>query len=215
MNHAKIGQLRTPIHTFFHGQDGWKKSFWDNRAKNAGWMEIEVQEVLFNAARLADDGLVVEIGSYQGLSTANMAAGRKLREKTDKQKMFAIDPFCDEFDKGGTNNRDHFQPIFEENMRRCDVLDMINIICALSKDVHGQFQPNSIEVLFVDGDHTYEGIRADYDNYIDKLMFEGLVMFHDAPFEGPTKFLNELEKDNRVVRVLEQNSMRGYLKIVK
>jgi predicted O-methyltransferase YrrM len=37
----------------------------------------------------------------------------------------------------------------------------------------------SIELLFLDGDHSYDGVKADFDMYVPLLAPEGLVAFHD------------------------------------
>ena len=213
MDALQISYLRTPLTQFFSNAAGWGKAFLDNCNNNAGWMEPETREILFNTARLAADGLVVEIGSYQGLSTAYMAAGRKLRATSGMQKMYCIDPFCDKDDTGGTNNRTDFYPIFIENMKRCQVDDMINPVVATSTEVVDLFNDQSIEVIFIDGDHTAEGVQSDFDHYFPKVMVGGIMMFHDAAFEGPAKLLSALDKDVRVQRVIAQNSMVGFLKV--
>ena len=37
----------------------------------------------------------------------------------------------------------------------------------------------SIDLLFIDGDHTYEGVRADFEQYSPLVTPGGMVMFHD------------------------------------
>lgn len=36
-----------------------------------------------------------------------------------------------------------------------------------------------IDCLFIDGDHTYEGVRSDYEMYSDLVRPGGLIAFHD------------------------------------
>jgi len=38
----------------------------------------------------------------------------------------------------------------------------------------------TVDVLHIDGDHTYEGVRADYDNYKDLVRPGGMIVFHDV-----------------------------------
>jgi cephalosporin hydroxylase len=40
------------------------------------------------------------------------------------------------------------------------------------------------DVLFIDGDHTYEGVEADFRNYVDLAKPSGLVVFHDTQLDG-------------------------------
>lgn len=62
---------------------------------------------------------------------------------------------------------------------------MIHLIRADSKDpktikqlleILGQ---TKIDLLFIDGDHTYEGVKADFQNYSPMVSKGGMVVFHD------------------------------------
>jgi hypothetical protein len=69
-----------------------------------------------------------------------------------------------------------------------------------------------IDVLFIDGDHSYEGVKKDFELYSTILSKNGIIMMHDTDenylnnliisedakkhynkFEGPSKFLKELQ----------------------
>lgn len=41
-----------------------------------------------------------------------------------------------------------------------------------------------IDLLFIDGDHSYEGTRADYRNYLPFMGDGGMVVFHDVNPNG-------------------------------
>jgi hypothetical protein len=72
-----------------------------------------------------------------------------------------------------------------------------------SYDVHSQFVNESVDFLFIDGDHTYDAVRQDYELYFPKIRKGGLIFFHDsrmnrggAPFHvGSSKFVDELIDD--------------------
>lgn len=60
------------------------------------------------------------------------------------------------------------------------------------------------DVLFIDGDHRYEGVKADYENYKSMVNKGGIIIFHDinvhpAPTEswqlpvGVNQLWNELQ----------------------
>jgi predicted O-methyltransferase YrrM len=42
-----------------------------------------------------------------------------------------------------------------------------------------------IDFLFIDGDHTYKGVKADYDNYAPLVGPGGMVVFHDVCLHPP------------------------------
>lgn len=57
------------------------------------------------------------------------------------------------------------------------------------------FQDKSIDLLHIDGNHYYEYICADYNNYKDKLSDKSVILFHDVnwPDFGTFQFWNEIK----------------------
>jgi len=75
-------------------------------------------------------------------------------------------------------------------------------------------QDIKIDFLFIDGDHTYEGVKKDFDLYSTILSDNGLICIHDTDkrfeneliisedakkdyykFDGPSILIKEIEKD--------------------
>jgi predicted O-methyltransferase YrrM len=42
------------------------------------------------------------------------------------------------------------------------------------------FKGQQIDMLFIDGDHTYEGVKMDWEMYSQLVRPGGLVVFHDV-----------------------------------
>lgn len=69
-----------------------------------------------------------------------------------------------------------------------------------SYDVHTRFEDESIDFIFIDGDHTYEAVKRDYELYAPKIKSGGLIFFHDSRMNrgganfhvGSSKFVDEL-----------------------
>lgn len=40
--------------------------------------------------------------------------------------------------------------------------------------------PEPLDILFIDGDHRYAGVKADYERHADSVKDGGIVMFHDT-----------------------------------
>lgn len=45
--------------------------------------------------------------------------------------------------------------------------------------VHKEVGPGTIDLMFIDGDHTYEGVKADFYNFSPLVKKGGYVAFHD------------------------------------
>jgi cephalosporin hydroxylase len=53
--------------------------------------------------------------------------------------------------------------------------------------IHSLLDGRDLDLLFVDGDHTYEGVRQDFNDYSPLVRPGGLVAFHDIVPGGPGK----------------------------
>ena len=55
----------------------------------------------------------------------------------------------------------------------------------------------TIDFLFIDGDHTYEGVRMDYEMYSPLVTPGGMIGFHDIAYtEGVTRLWNEVKANS-------------------
>lgn len=52
-----------------------------------------------------------------------------------------------------------------------------------------------IQVLFIDGDHSYEGVKADWDNFSPFVKEGGWILFHDCDETSPgvVKLFDEID----------------------
>jgi predicted O-methyltransferase YrrM len=139
---------------------------------NKHWsVEATNCEVLYMVA-CTSKGLVVEIGSHYGRSTACLAMG--VEEANTGSNVIAIDPW---------EHKPQMYPEFIENIRRANLSETVLPIRGRSHDVflnRAQYPILSIpiNILFIDGDHLYDGIKADLE-WIDLVEVGGLVIFHD------------------------------------
>ena len=91
------------------------------------------------------------------------------------------------------------------------------LIKSTSEDAYYNFfvlQDIKIDFLFIDGDHSYEGVKKDFELYSKLLNENGVIMIHDTDsnyetnliisedakkdhygFDGPAKFVKELQKN--------------------
>lgn len=59
-----------------------------------------------------------------------------------------------------------------------------------------------VDFLFIDGDHTYEGVKKDFEMYSPLVKDGGIIVFHDIAVHPPEKncdvhkFWEEIKKEN-------------------
>ncbi len=54
--------------------------------------------------------------------------------------------------------------------------------------VHRVLGGRKVDFLFIDGDHSYEGVKQDFENYIGFLNDAGIIAFHDINPDYQTRF---------------------------
>ena len=75
-----------------------------------------------------------------------------------------------------------------------------------------QFTEN-YDLAFIDGDHSYEGVKADFENLMPHLTHGAVILFHDAvsgafgTCPGVQRFTEDLLKSGKVVRLEAADSM--------
>ncbi|NET16486.1 MAG: hypothetical protein F6K08_28525, partial [Okeania sp. SIO1H6] len=119
----------------------------------------------------------VEIGSFAGSSL--FLTCRALRRISSELQGFAIEP--------------GLQPQFAQILQdfKSDVTHLRMFSGKATSQLEGVFAEdgNQPVFIFVDGDHTYEGVREDIINYFPILAPGGVMMFHD--------YLPPLDRENQ------------------
>ncbi len=132
------------------------------------------------ARRAAPLGTAVEIGSYRGRSTWFLA--RAFEDTGSAWPVVAFDPHLE-----GT------QDDFRANLARTGIAARVEAHAAFSHDEAPAFD-RPIGLLWIDGDHTYTGVRRDFEDWFPKLVVGGWLAFHDTVnhWHGPTRLVREL-----------------------
>ncbi len=58
----------------------------------------------------------------------------------------------------------------------------------IKKGVVDTLAGRKLDLLFIDGDHSYDGVKADFQNYRDLVRDGGLIVFHDICEDFQTKY---------------------------
>ena len=111
---------------------------------------------------------------------------------------------------GGPNDLDNEESFYRKNFYP-------RFIKSTSVDAYYDFfvrQDIKIDVLWIDGDHTYEGVKTDFELYSKILSDNGIIIIHDTDsnyeetlivsedakkdhyrFDGPAKLVKELQEN--------------------
>lgn len=148
-------------------------------------------ELLYQLAQGVAHGCIVEVGSYRGRSTVALALGAAAG---DDPSVYAVDPHEPYIGTlGGIFGPEDRGEFFRSMLfTRCyRNVRLIN----LSSDVITAGWRDPVGLLWIDGDHSYEGVRRDWDCWHPNLLSEATVVFDDARPEdnlGPARMVQEL-----------------------
>lgn len=111
---------------------------------------------------LPDNPVIVQIGASKGISTVNMLEARP------DAFIFSID-------------------IAECSWERESIdkigLDHRRVVRVLG-DSSQMDWPVKVDMVYFDGNHTYEGVKADCDTWLCNIKKNGLAVFHDYVLVG-------------------------------
>lgn len=128
--------------------------------------------------------VAIEIGSYMGASSVAIAS-------SGLQCLYCVDIWVSNTSlrPDPTDGKTLFEA-FTENTRE---YKNICPIVGYSQEVIRFFLNENIcpDLLFIDGDHSYEGAKQDFDLYFPIVKEGGLVVFHDYSFPTVRKVIQE------------------------
>jgi predicted O-methyltransferase YrrM len=110
--------------------------------------------------------LIVEIGCYEGRTSAALAS-------STRGTVFSIDPFL-----RGRLGIPYGEVIAKVHRKRRSAGNL-KFIKGYSYDVVRSFG-RKIDLLFIDADHSFEGAKRDWIDWLPKVKLDGIIGAHDC-----------------------------------
>ena len=159
--------------------------------------------LLYGLVKAAKPEVVVEIGSARGRSTCFI--GKALQEN-GHGKVFAIDPHT-RTDWNDDDSTDTYE-ILLSNVTALGLQDVVEICRSTSDNVATKWK-GPIDMLFIDGDHSYEGALHDWQSFVPFVRPFGSVIFHDTLWDlKPDQKYSR--PDMGVPRLVDELRVAGY-----
>jgi len=141
---------------------------------------------------------IAEIGVYKGYTT------RILQARFPDAQLYLIDPWQEQALDAKMyreNNAVDWEEIYQDV---CAEFSGCTIIRTDSTTASYMMQPESFDMVFIDGDHSYQAVREDIRNWLPKVRNCGLLCGHDysrrGSNKGVVKAVNEsIGQDNIIV----------------
>ena len=178
-----------------------------------GWLTQDEGFALYELAqKVRSEMSIVEIGSYEGLSTTCLLAGS---ETGYNPPVWAIDTFDDTNTPQRTNKAKTRHEMFWDNICERILEHNVRLIRDFSYNVAPKFE-DKIGLIFIDGSHDYESVRRDITDWLPHMGNGGIMVFHDynlkKGFPGVLKAVDEIKDLFRKYEIVSGNMLIGWLK---
>lgn len=118
--------------------------------------------------------IIVELGTHQGESY--FAFCQSVKDNHLPTVCYAVDTWQGDHQAGYYGNEifDSVNSINNENFGHFSYL-----IRSFFDDASAQFANGTIDLLHIDGLHTYDAVKNDFDVWLPKMSQSGIILFHD------------------------------------
>ncbi len=177
----------------------WQRMHWSS---GDGMMPADQLLAIYRlAATWPGRGDIVELGSWVGLTTSYLATACAVR---GEGHVWAVDTFV------GTKEGGEAYPsierfggstldAFRQQLTQAGVSRQVSTMVGYTTEMAGKYEGNPIRVLFIDADHSYDGVRSDFETWWPHVAPGGLIIFHDYLMDGVAGFVDDvIRHDERV-----------------
>ncbi|CDF81533.1 class I SAM-dependent methyltransferase [Pseudomonas sp. QL9] len=135
--------------------------------------------------------MLVELGTHNGMSYFTFC--QSMKENDIDGVCYAVDTF-----EGDVHSDKYDESVFTSvsNHNRQNYFGFSYVLRMLFEEALRHFDNETIDLLHIDGLHTYEAVSEDFANWYPKVRPGGIILFHDVMARlqdfGAWKFWEEL-----------------------
>lgn len=116
--------------------------------------------------------IIVELGTHSGNSYLAMC--QSVLENNVGAKCYAVDTWLGD-EHAGNYGDEIYQELFSYNEEQYAAFS--NLMRMTFDEANSYFSDHSIDLLHIDGLHTYEAVKHDFDSWLPKMSDRGLFYF--------------------------------------
>ena len=162
-------------------------------SKYVGWsikpaqVNEEIESLLSKVSEIKVNTML-EIGTFNGGTLFLFA-----RKANSNAKIISLDLPEGKFGGGYEKYKISFFSSFAQRNQHIFLIRTDSHLQSSYTKVKSVLKKHELDFLFIDGDHTYEGVKKDFQMYSPLVRKGGLIAFHDICI-GPADVIGEVHK---------------------
>ncbi|NIK78353.1 putative O-methyltransferase YrrM [Paenibacillus castaneae] len=135
---------------------------------------------------------IVELGSHYGCSLFSFA--QSIKDHKLETELYAVDTWGGD-EQAGYYGEEVIGLVSETVSKYFNDIN-VNLLRKTFDDALSDFDDDSVDIIHIDGLHTYEAVKHDFTTWLPKLNRNGIILFHDvhSPLEyGSNQFWQEIK----------------------
>ncbi|MBT4251262.1 glycosyltransferase [bacterium] len=184
------------FNNFFKKKMNWtynKTKFdYEKKLNDIGWPWAGHKYFAYDLVCNVRPKRIVELGTFYGTSLWSFS--QAIKDNNLDTELFGVDTW-----KGEAHSGFYGEEVFETVSKvRSEFYPglNINLLRKTFDEAVYDFKDESIDILHIDGLHTYEAVKHDFETWLPKVRKDGIILFHDIKVGrdgfGVYKFWEEL-----------------------
>lgn len=130
-----------------------------------------------------DYKIYVEVGVWKGHSLSFLA--QELKPRKGEVEIYGVDLFEETYKWDNSDQQDlrkqvpYIYDIYNRVLEAAEVRDDIIDLKGLSWEMADKFEDGSVDMVFIDADHSYESVAKDISAWLPKIRKGGIISGHD------------------------------------
>lgn len=151
--------------------------------------------------------IIVELGTYKG--TSYCAFAQAIKDNKLSTQLVGVDTWQ------GDEHTGYYSQNVYKNLKTLLNNHYKNIKTKLIRSTFdtalSKFKVKSIDILHIDGLHTYDAVKHDFTTWKDKVKDDGIIIFHDIHYKkrgfGVFRFWNEIKNEYMTLELKHSNGL--------
>ncbi len=191
------------IHGYEDKYDEWRffnRTFeYEDMFQDFNWPWAGHKQFGYDLIRNVKPQTIVELGTHKGTSFFSFC--QAVKDARYDANLYAVDTWQGDAHAGFYDDN-VFKEVTEITKKYYGCLK-IKLLRKNFDEAANEFESNSIDLLHIDGLHTYKAVKHDFETWLPKVNKDGMILLHDIFINrndfGVYKLWSELKKEYKTI----------------